>query len=165
MFRRIKWKTPWRDRVPTAAARGVVYIGIGTNIGTHSARLRRLNQCLLAINRYPATKVLAVSSLYETPPWGNLNQDSFYNGVLAIRTHLNPHNLLSLLKNTELRLGRQHRERWGPREIDLDILLANGLRLRTYRLEIPHPQIAHRNFVLIPLREIMPGKLTRSDYR
>lgn len=164
MFRRIKWKTPWRGRVPAAAAGGVVYIGIGTNIGTPCDRLRRLNQCLLIINRFPGTKVIVVSSLYETPPWGNLNQDSFYNGVLAIRTHMNPHDLLSLLKNTELRLGRQHRERWGPRELDLDILLTDGLRLKTHRLEIPHPQIAHRNFVLVPLREIMPGKLKRSDY-
>lgn len=164
MFRRIKWKTPWRGRVPATTARGVVYIGIGTNIGSHSDRMRRLNKCLLIISRCPGTKVLAVSSLYETPPWGNLNQDSFYNGVLAIRTHLAPHALLILLKDTEQRLGRQHRERWGPRELDLDILLADGWRLKTHRLEIPHPQIAHRNFVLVPLREIIPRKLTRSDF-
>lgn len=154
MFKRIPWKTGWPTHVSGCDATTAVYIGFGVNIGTHGQRVRLLLLALRRLNALPATRVLAVSSLYETPPWGVLDQDPFYNGVAAIRTGLNPADLLNALKTLETALGRKHRQRWGPREIDLDILVAGRLKLKTDRLTIPHPQLPNRDFALVPLREV-----------
>ena len=134
-----------------------MFVAFGSNVGTHGQRLRCITMAIEYIRHLPDTRLLAVSSLYETPPWGVLDQPSFYNGVIAIRTGLAPRALLKALKRVEQHLGRIHRQRWGPREIDLDILYMGNLRLSVPGLQIPHPEIANREFVRVPLHEIMRG--------
>ena len=97
-----------------------------------------------------------ISSLYETAPVGNEAQNDFLNGVVSIRTHHSPHNLLNMLKQIEINIGREHRIRWGPREIDMDILIYDDLCVETPNLTIPHPDMHLRRFVLVPLAEITP---------
>jgi 2-amino-4-hydroxy-6-hydroxymethyldihydropteridine diphosphokinase len=96
------------------------------------------------------------SSLYETEPWGVEDQPRFMNMAVQIETTLKPHDFLRLLKDIENELGRQESRRWGPRVIDLDILLFNELVLNEKDLQIPHPYLHEREFVLRPLNEIAP---------
>ncbi len=128
------------------------YIGIGSNIGD------RRRRCLDAIDRLRGRgiEVTKVSSLYETEPWGVKDQPEFINMVIEIKTHLNPHELLHALKETEMKMGREEIRRWGPRVIDLDILLYGELIIREENLTIPHPHMLDRDFVLRPLTEIAP---------
>jgi 2-amino-4-hydroxy-6-hydroxymethyldihydropteridine diphosphokinase len=127
---------------------------MGVNIGSHGERLRLLMLALQSINALPATRVLAVSSLYETPPWGVTDQAEFYNCVVGVSTGLQPMALLRRLKAIEAKLGRKHRQRWGPREIDLDIVLLGKVQLSLPGLTIPHKHLAERKFVLVPLLEL-----------
>lgn len=154
MFKCINWKTGWPRQLDSRFNSSAVCIGLGTNIGTPGQRTRILRLALHKINALSATRILAVSSLYETPPWGVLDQPPFFNVVAAIHTALRPIDLLHALKSIEVHLGRKSRARWGPREIDLDIIIAGHLNLKNPRLTIPHPQLPHRHFVLIPLKEI-----------
>ena len=132
----------------------MTYIGIGVNIGGHGQRLRLIMAALKRIEALPTTRIVGVSSLYETPPWGYAEQEAFYNGVVAIVTGLRPLALLHALKGLERGLGRKARVRWGPREIDLDILMMGGLRLVCEGLTVPHPQLTVRDFALVPLLEL-----------
>ncbi len=154
MFKRIPWKTGWPDKLDSQSTRTAVFIGLGINIGTHSERLRLLNLALHKINCLSSTSVLAVSCLYETSPWGITDQPAFYNAVAAIRTNQYPFALLQALKSIEVQLGRKTRARWGPREIDLDILLSGDLQLKTPGLQIPHKHLTERPFALVPLLQI-----------
>jgi len=156
VFKRIPWNCGYSRQVYNPRLHGLVYIGMGTNIGTHGQRVRRFHLGLKKLSALPATNVVAVSSIYETPPWGVIKQDSFYNAVAAIQTSLSPIALLRSLKTIETQLGRKQRQRWGPREIDLDILLMGELRLNTEPLVVPHPELLNRQFVLVPLLEISP---------
>lgn len=113
-------------------------------------------RALFKIAALPGTRVLAVSSLYETPPWGVTDQPDFTNAVAAIGTPLPPLELLDLLKRIESSLGRKQRERWGPREIDLDILTYRKMKLDLNRLTLPHKHMLERDFVMVPLLEITP---------
>lgn len=97
-----------------------------------------------------------VSSVYKTEPIGYEAQAEFLNGVAAIQTDFPPFSLLQVLKDIETAIGRQHRIRWGPREIDLDILIYGDVCLQTEKLVIPHPEMHRRRFVLVPLVEIAP---------
>ena len=97
-----------------------------------------------------------ISSIYKTTPVGYEAQGQFLNGVAAIQTSLSPLSLLQTLKDIETVIGRQHRIRWGPREIDLDILIYGNLCVQTEKLVIPHPEMHLRGFVLVPLAEIAP---------
>jgi len=130
-----------------------VFIGLGSNLGT------RRENCESAISRIreAGVSVLARSALTETKPWGVTEQPDFLNMVIEIETHLKPHDLLALLKNVERTLGRTDTYRWGPRVIDLDILLYDDVVMKTADLEIPHPRISEREFVLHSLAEIAPG--------
>jgi len=128
-----------------------VYIGLGTNLGDRLANLRHAAEAL-----EPKVKLCLASSIYETAPWGYTDQPNFYNQVLACETELTPLRLLNFLKKIEKELGRVKNFRNGPRLIDLDLLLYDDLVLHTERLEIPHPQISKRAFVLVPLAEIAP---------
>ncbi|GIX05928.1 MAG: hypothetical protein KatS3mg115_0331 [Candidatus Poribacteria bacterium] len=104
-------------------------------------------------------RLLRVSSVYETEPVGVREQSWFLNAVLAIRTGATPEELYKRIKTIEARLGRsQPPERWGPREIDIDVLLWGERHLETEQLTIPHRSLAERNFVLIPLAEIAPER-------
>lgn len=126
-----------------------VYIGLGTNLGDRLANLQAAVQALS-----PSVEVLRCSSIYETPPWGVLDQPTFLNQVLFGQTGLAPVELLAFLKEQEVLLGRKTSFRYGPRLIDMDILFYDDLVLELPRLNIPHPQIPQRGFVLIPLAEI-----------
>ena len=129
-----------------------VYIALGTNLGDRAPNLRA---ALAALS--PATRVLVVSPVYETPPWGYSDQPAFLNQVAQAETDLSPHELLADLKRLEGELGRQPSFRNGPRLIDLDILFYDDLVLDSPPLVIPHPRIPERAFVLVPLADLAPN--------
>ena len=129
----------------------IAYVGIGSNLGD------KLNNCQKAISetlKADRHKLLARSSFFKTQPVGYPSQDWFVNGVIKIETDLDPPELLRTLKTVESRLGRTETFRWGPRTIDLDILFFDDIEIRTEELQIPHPLIQSRQFVLVPLAEI-----------
>jgi 2-amino-4-hydroxy-6-hydroxymethyldihydropteridine diphosphokinase len=133
----------------------IAYICLGSNLGRKKANIRRAVKLL---NKNRDIKILKISSLYETEPVGYVKQDWFVNAVLKAETNLSPRQLLSVLKNVEKKLKRKRRFiKWGPRTIDLDILLYDNLRLKTKDLVIPHPEMNKRAFVLIPLLELEPN--------
>lgn len=136
---------------PTPKPEALVYLGLGTNLGERLANLAAARQAIA--ERLAITKT---SAIYETKPWGYTDQPAFLNQVLEARTSLTPLRLLNFLKKTEERLGRQANFRYGPRLIDLDILLYDQRVLSTARLQVPHPRLAERAFVLVPLTEIAP---------
>jgi 2-amino-4-hydroxy-6-hydroxymethyldihydropteridine diphosphokinase len=128
-----------------------VYLGLGANLGERRATLHAARDRLA-----PAVTVVRCSSLYETPPWGVADQPSFLNAVCHGQTALSAFELLACLKDLEADLGRTATTRWGPRLIDLDILLFDDLLLDTPTLTIPHLHLHERAFALIPLSEIAP---------
>ncbi len=133
-----------------------VYLGLGSNKGD---RLRFLEAALSGIGDLEQTEVVKTSSVYETEPVGKKDQADFLNAVVQIETSLAPEKLLRELKDLERTLGRTHIERWGPREIDIDILYYDNAILETASLRIPHTEIANRRFVLIPLSELAPDHM------
>lgn len=128
-----------------------VYIGLGSNMGD---RLEYLKQALADIDAHAHCEVVRCSRVYETAPVGYLNQPSFLNMAALLRTDLSPVELLLTLMEIEKKHGRVRDERWGPRTLDLDILYWPGVELATDQLTIPHPRMAERPFVLIPLLDI-----------
>jgi len=128
------------------------YIGIGSNLGMRKKNCEKAIQLVSREN----ISVLNRSEMLETEPWGIIDQPRFINMVMEVATDLAPEALLGLLKKIETDLGRTSTVRWGPRVIDLDILFYDDLVMKTAELEIPHPGIAGRYFVLKPLSEIAP---------
>jgi 2-amino-4-hydroxy-6-hydroxymethyldihydropteridine diphosphokinase len=128
------------------------YLGLGSNLGDRAGSIRRALELLAKV-----ITVTAVSSLYETAPWGLQEQPSFLNAACEISTVLDPHALLHETQRIEAALGRERLQRWGPRTLDLDILLYDDRIVETEALTIPHPLLAERAFVLVPLAEIAPG--------
>ena len=135
----------------TTVSTYVAYIGFGSNIGD---RLKHIQNAIHALSKTEGITLLKISSVYKTDPIGYEAQGEFLNGVIAIQTSLPPLSLLHTLKNIETVVGRQHRIRWGPREIDLDLLIYGDLCLQTEQLVVPHPEMHLRRFVLVPLAEI-----------
>jgi 2-amino-4-hydroxy-6-hydroxymethyldihydropteridine diphosphokinase len=131
----------------------LVYLSLGSNIGDREAFLAAACQKLSA---QPGVKLICSSSLYETEPVGYRDQGWFLNQVVEVRTTLRPGQLLAVIHEIENKLGRKRLIRWGPRVIDLDILLYDSLSIETEDLVIPHPRIYERSFVLVPLQEIAP---------
>jgi len=129
----------------------IVYIGIGSNIGNKPHQCEQAISEILKVDHH---KLLAKSSLFKTKPIGYTEQDWFVNGVIKIETDLEPVELLRALKAIEIRLGRRETFRWGPRAIDLDILIFDDDQIKTEELQIPHPLLHERQFVLVPLAEI-----------
>ncbi len=129
------------------------YIGLGSNKGDKAGYLR---EAVRRISEDKNCSVVAASSVYETKPYGLKEQDNFLNAALEIRTGYSFSELLPVLKKIEAELGRTENRRWGPREIDLDLLLYNDIVYRDERLSIPHDEIQYRDFVLVPLCEIAP---------
>ena len=131
-----------------------VFIGLGSNLGD-----RRLNiaDALDRIGKLPGTRILKESSLYESEPHGDA-KTWFVNGVIEVETEFSPENLLKKLKGIESAMGRKRvkGKRWGSRIIDLDILFYSNLVVRKRSLKLPHPEIANRRFVLLPLSELAP---------
>ncbi len=130
-----------------------VYIGLGSNIGDKEANLVR---ALFLIKAIKGAKITRQSSLYLSAPWGKTDQDDFLNQVVEIETNLTPIDLLHELQEIEIKLGRQKQVHWGPRNIDLDILLFGRENINLEELQVPHPYLMQRLFVLIPLAEIDP---------
>jgi len=130
----------------------IAYVGLGSNLGDRVGNIRR---ALDMLNQTDDLSVLAVSSLYETEPEGYEDQDWFVNAAAQIETALSPRELLKLLKEIEQTIGRIRTSvRWGPREIDLDLLLYDQLCFESSDMIIPHPRMYQRAFVLVPLAEI-----------
>lgn len=127
------------------------YLGLGTNIGD---RLNYLNQALNILNSHSNIKISKKSKLYETKAWGYTEQADFLNMCVEIETDLNPKDLLHVCQDVEKKLNRERKIRWGPRTIDVDILFFNDIILQEENLEIPHPRIKERAFVLIPLIDL-----------
>ena len=132
----------------------LAYIGFGSNIGD---RLAHIQNALDTLSKTEGIALKQISSIYKTEPVGYKAQAQFLNGVAAIQTSLFPLSLLRTLKDIETAVGRKHRIRWGPREIDLDILIYGDLCVQTKRLVIPHPEMHLRGFVLTPFAEIAPN--------
>ncbi len=130
----------------------IAYLGLGTNLGD---RKKNLSKAIEAISL--KMSISKQSSLYETTAWGYTDQPDFLNQVIQVETELSPLRLLNFLKKTELKLGRVENFRYGPRLIDIDILFYDDLVITTSRLQIPHPMLPERAFVLVPLNEIAPG--------
>ena len=128
-----------------------VYLGIGSN---KNHPYFRINTVLKQINRIKSTNIVKKSSLYVTKPLGPQAQPNFINSVIEIRTNLEPLKLLHELQNLERLHNRKKTKRWGPRSMDIDILIYNNLIMNTDKLVIPHPGLEYRDFVLIPLYEI-----------
>ena len=129
----------------------IAFIGIGSNVGD---KIRNCGQATDEISRCKEITVVAQSSLYRTEPIGYTQQDWFINCVIEIETSLTAYELLNILDDIELSMGRRRILKWGPRIIDLDILFFNDEIIRCEGLTIPHPEVQHRAFVLIPLCEI-----------
>jgi len=140
-----------------------VFIGAGSNLGNRTENLTLAGQLLL-----PAVSILRTSPIYQTQPWGYSDQPDFYNLVWEARTTLPPQSLLSYLKAIERKMGREETFRYGPRVIDLDILLYDNLCYQSDNLMIPHPQMIKRRFVLQPLCKLIPDEAdpqTGKDWR
>jgi 2-amino-4-hydroxy-6-hydroxymethyldihydropteridine diphosphokinase len=129
------------------------YLGLGSNLGS---RAEVLQEALRRLDATDGITVIRSSSIYETAPWGDTDQGSFLNLVALVESPLPPLGLLAEVKRVERELGRRPRRRWGPREIDIDLLLADDLRVEAPGLTVPHPGLLERGFVLIPLAELSP---------
>jgi 2-amino-4-hydroxy-6-hydroxymethyldihydropteridine diphosphokinase len=130
-----------------------VYIGVGSNIGD---RRENFFEALARVAKLPDTRIIRESSLYESEPLGD-SKEWYVNGAIEIETKLKPDMLLTKFKNIERAMGRKKvKKRWGARIIDLDILLYDAQIIKKRDLHIPHPEMANRKFVLVPLSEIAP---------
>jgi 2-amino-4-hydroxy-6-hydroxymethyldihydropteridine diphosphokinase len=130
------------------------FLGLGSNIEDRFAHLQHAVNLLDADER---TRVDAVSSVYETAPVGGPPQPDYCNIAVRVATRRSPRRLLELCAEIESALGRVRAEHWGPRTIDVDILLYGERTVSTRRLQIPHPSLAERAFALVPLLEVAPG--------
>jgi 2-amino-4-hydroxy-6-hydroxymethyldihydropteridine diphosphokinase len=131
-----------------------VYVGLGSNLDDPRAQLVRACSLLAEL---PQSRFVSRSSLYRTPPFGPVAQPDFVNAVAALLTRLAPHAFLAALKQIEASMGRgAPAVRWGPRRIDLDLLVYGSREIAEPGLSVPHPGIAERAFVLVPLAEIAP---------
>jgi 2-amino-4-hydroxy-6-hydroxymethyldihydropteridine diphosphokinase len=130
------------------------YVGIGSNLSDPAAQVRR---AIAALAKLPGTRLVASSPLYRTQPFGTVVQPAFVNAAAGLLTHRTPEELLADLRSLERTLGREApRERWGPRLIDLDLLVVGREVRATDSLRLPHPGIAERDFVLYPLADSAP---------
>lgn len=145
----------------------VAFVGLGGNLGEVAATLRAATEALACL---PATRLLRASRLYRTPAWGLEQQPDFINGVVALETSLAPGELLDALLRIEREFGRERDggPRWGPRTLDLDLLLHGHAVVDQPGLRLPHPHLHERAFVLVPMLEIaadmlIPGKGSAQD--
>lgn len=142
-----------------------VYIGIGTNMGSKGVNIE---QAVALLEQNPDIKLLGLAPLYRTAPVGYLEQEWFLNTVARLETDLKPMSLLYALLEIERLLGRERQIHWGPRVIDLDLLLYGDETISLPRLEVPHPRLGERAFVVVPLADlapqlVLPGGLKAKD--
>jgi 2-amino-4-hydroxy-6-hydroxymethyldihydropteridine diphosphokinase len=128
-----------------------VFIGLGSNLGD---RVLYLQRAIIELKNSQQMIIMKYSSVYETEPVGTKVQPQFLNMVAELDSTLLPQDLLRRLKEIEYTIGRTHNEHWGPREIDLDILYYGNEVFNDENLQLPHPEIANRRFVLVPMKEI-----------
>lgn len=144
------------DLIPGRRAPRDAYISAGSNVGDRDEHLR---QAVLALHDRDRIEVTGVSGVYETEPVGGVEQGRYLNLVVAVRTTLSPQDLLSVLQAIEAAHGRDRsaEQRWGPRPLDLDLILYDDVELDDPDLIVPHPRMHERAFVLVPLLEVHPG--------
>ncbi|KYG58618.1 2-amino-4-hydroxy-6-hydroxymethyldihydropteridine diphosphokinase [Planococcus maritimus] len=130
------------------------YLSLGSNLGD---RKRQLQEAVRLLRANPAISNVKISSIYETAPVGYLDQGAFLNLAVRLETNLSPLDLLAVCQEVERNLQRERLVRWGPRTVDLDILLYGQEQLATDELTIPHPRMYERAFVLVPLRDLLPS--------
>ena len=130
-----------------------VYISLGGNIGDPSITIE---DALANLSNQNGVKVNTRSRFYRTPPWGNTDQAEFVNACASLSTTLSAEDLLKTCLDLETRMGRMRREKWGPRIIDIDMLTYGDQSIESETLTVPHPHMAERAFVLVPLKEIAP---------
>lgn len=128
-------------------------IGVGTNIGDRAKNLKEAAEALALL---PETKIVKMSALYETEPWGYLDQAKFLNAVILLETELSPHALLGACLGIEAGFGRVRLFKNGPRILDLDLLFYENVTAESKELTLPHPRISERAFVLVPLLDLFP---------
>lgn len=130
-----------------------IFLGLGSNLGD-----RRNNLCyaINEIRKYRLIIIEKISSFYKASPSGQKNQPDFINAVIQIKTELTPEGLLFVVKSIEKKMGRIKFMKWGPRKIDIDIILYNDLVIKEFGLTIPHPEAKNRLFVIKPLMELAP---------
>ena len=136
------------------------YVGLGSNLGNRQGNLQA---ALSELGRMPTIQVTHVSSLYETAPVGVTEQPEFLNAAAALETSLPPADLLDVFLHIENKIGRVRTLRWGPRVIDLDLLLYGNAQIALPFLTVPHPRLRERAFVLVPLAEIAPELMLPGD--
>ncbi len=130
------------------------WIGLGSNLGNPGARLK---DALVQLENTPGFELRKISGIYRSAPWGNPDQDDFLNAVAMVETELQPVELLDVLLQVEQQMGRDRSAgRWGPRCIDLDLLAYDDLVMKSPKLELPHPRMHLRAFVLRPVLELDP---------
>ncbi len=144
----------------------IAFIAIGSNIGDRSGYLK---DAIKHVNKHEKIKVVNASSIYETDPVGYTDQEPFLNMVIQVTTALGPYELLDELLLIEENLGRKREIKWGPRTLDLDILLYNHENIESEKLIVPHPRMQERAFVMVPLLEIdshikSPGMVALDHY-
>jgi len=135
-----------------------VLIGLGGNVGDVRATFRKAIANICGMTQ---AALVARSSDYSTPPWGEKQQDRFVNACIEIETSLDPHALLFTLHKIEKKFGRDRagEMRWGPRTLDLDLIAYDNVKLDKPELTLPHPRLFERAFVLVPLAEIVPDRI------
>ncbi|MBX7245140.1 MAG: 2-amino-4-hydroxy-6-hydroxymethyldihydropteridine diphosphokinase [Candidatus Sumerlaeaceae bacterium] len=141
---------------PMTTPAATAYLGLGSNIGTEAAKLVALRGAIAELEKHPGIKVTGKSSVYRSSAWGYTQQDDFLNAVIRIETSLAPLELLRVVKDAETAVGRYPTFRWGPRVIDVDILLLGDLDLKSDALTIPHKFLLERDFAYVPLLELEP---------
>lgn len=137
----------------TERAPVIAYLGLGANLDDPR---QQLSEALDRLNAAEEVEVTRVSTFYRNPPLGPANQPWYVNAAARLRTRLGPEELLRVLQQVEAAMGRVRGERWGPRRLDLDLLLYNGEVIFAPDLVVPHPEMHRRGFVLVPLAEIAP---------
>jgi 2-amino-4-hydroxy-6-hydroxymethyldihydropteridine diphosphokinase len=130
-----------------------VFLGLGSNVGD---RQKFLNRAVAELKRIADTKLVCGSSIYEADAFGKTDQPKFLNAAIEVETTLTPPALFNEVKNIEQRLGRTSTVKWGPREIDIDLLVYDGLVHHDDLVKVPHEGLEKRKFVLVPLRELAP---------
>ncbi|MBX4892434.1 MULTISPECIES: 2-amino-4-hydroxy-6-hydroxymethyldihydropteridine diphosphokinase [Rhizobium] len=143
--------------MPEAASQSAT-LGLGGNIGDP---VTAMAAALQRLDGRDDCRVTAVSRLYRTPPWGKTDQSFFFNACAAIETRLAAEALLDVCLSIEREMKRERIERWGPRTLDIDVLTYGDVAQQAPRLELPHPRMTDRGFVLMPLADIAPGLVVR----